>query len=595
MPITNQQQSGKKIIVGVNDLATTHPNIAALWHPTKNLPVTPQQITKGTKAKRWWICSAGHEDFALPFNVITKKGRCSYCSGKKLLVGVNDFAALFPQVAKEWHPVLNGAVKPSDVFAGARKKYWWKCSVCKESWEAPTQNRSRGAGCPVCAGQKIVVGINDLTTVLPTVAALWHPHLNAGLLPTQVTAGSHQMVWWKCGDNHEWQTRIIGMRNSFRKGQIGCAICYRNNLASGSKSLAEMWPDIAAEWDYEKNLTTPDKVAQFSNKAVWWKCSINDTHSWETVISNRTRFGSNCAICWQSGSASQAEEEVAVFLESLGLVVERKVITLLDNRKELDIYIPEYNAAVEYNGLHWHSEKYRSKEYHFEKYQECKDKGIELIQIWEDDWLDRKDIVQFRLASYFGKTKLLTGMSDDWLVEHSADDLVCKEIDAVLAKDFLNSAHLQGATDASHFFSLWDASENIVAVMAIRATENEKEYSITRYATKGIIHDGFSLLLKNAIDTLNSIKVFTVSDNTMPDNEVLVNNGFKIHSVIEADFMYEKDKKRIDKTLFHHMKIQANPNMVYFEGLNEHELAQKNGFIRIWDAGKTQWVLDFER
>ena len=584
MPITIQQSNRRTIVAGVNDLATTHPDIAALWHPTKNLAVTPQQITKGSKTKRWWICSAGHEDFALPFNVITKKGSCSYCSGNKLLVGVNDFATLFPEVAKEWHPTLNGSIKPSDIFAGARKKYWWKCSTCEQSWEAPPQNRSRGRGCPVCAGQKIVVGINDLATVLPTVAALWHPHLNADLLPTQVTAGSPQMVWWKCGDNHEWQTRIIGMRSSFRKGQIGCAICYRNNLASGSKSLAEMFPEIAAEWDYEKNSTTPDKIAQFSNKAAWWKCSTNDIHSWEAVISNRTRFGSNCAICWQSGSASQAEEEVAVFLESLGLVIERKVITLLDNRKELDIYIPEHNAAVEYNGLHWHSEKYRSKEYHFEKYQECKDKGIELLQIWEDDWLDRKELVQFRLSSYFGKTKPVPGMS--------ADDVISKEIDADIASDFLNGAHLQGATDASRYFGLLDTAENVVAVLAMATTEKEREYAISRYAAKSIAPNGFSLLLENAIETLSPIRIFSVSDNTMPDNGMLTNSGFKVHRLIEADYMYEKDKKRIDKTQFHHMKIHSNPNMVYFEGLNEHQLAKKNGFIRIWDAGKTQWVLD---
>ena len=584
MPITNQHPKRRTIVAGVNDLATTYPDIAALWHPTKNLPLTPQQITKGSKTKCWWICSAGHEDFARPANLITKNGRCSYCSGNKLLVGTNDFETMFPEVAKEWHPKLNKNLLPSMVSAGSQKKHWWKCSVCKESWNAPPDNRRRGTGCPVCAGQKIVVGINDLATVLPTVSALWHPHLNVELLPTQVTAGSPQMVWWKCEDNHEWQAKIIGMRSSFRKGQIGCAICYRNNLASGSKSLAELWPDIAAEWDYDKNSTTPDKIAQFSNKAAWWKCSINETHSWETVISNRTRFGSNCAICWQSGSASQAEEEVAMFLESLGLSVERKVITLLDNRKELDIYIPEYNAAVEYNGLHWHSEKYRSKEYHFEKYQECKDKGIELLQIWEDDWLDRKEIVQFRLSSYFGKMEPLPEVSED--------DVVSKEIDAALANDFLDGSHLQGATDASRYFGLLNASENVVAVLAMTAAENAREYVISRYATKSVVSDRFNLLLENAIETLSPTKVFAVADNAMPDDEVLANSGFKVHRFIEADYMYEKDKKRIDKTQFHHMKIQSNPSMVYFEGLNEHELAEKNGFIRIWDAGKTQWVLD---
>lgn len=585
--------NGKQVLTGFNDLATTHPEIAALWHPTKNLPATPQAITKGSKTKRWWICENGHEDFALPNNVIVKNGRCSYCAGNKLTIGVNDFQTLYPEAAKEWHPTLNEGVLPSMIASGSHKKYWWKCTVCEESWDAPPANRgSKKIGCPVCAGQKIVKGINDLATVFPTVAAMWHPTLNSDLKPTRVTAGSPQLAWWKCSADHEWQTRVIEMRKSFQKGQIGCGICYRNSLTSGSKSLAEMWPDIATDWDHAKNSTTPDRIAQFSNKEVWWKCSVNQNHSWKATVANRTRHGSNCATCWKEGSGSQAEEDLALFLESLGLVIERKVITMLENRKELDIYIPAYNVAVEYNGLHWHSEKYRSSEYHSNKYQECKEKGITLVQIWEDDWLDRKEIVQNWLASYFGKEKLLTKISKEWCIDYSEDNLTCKEIDATPANDFLNAVHLKGATTGSHYFGLLDDSHTLIAMLAMDVTGVDGEYAITRYAAKGIIPDGFSILLKSAMETINPVRLVFVSDNAMPEHKMFSKYGFKLDRTHSADYMYTKDKKRIDKTHFHHVKVQKNPNMLYFEGLDENKLAQKNGFIRIWDAGKTQWILE---
>lgn len=586
---------GHKIIVGFNDLATTHPELVKEWHPTKNGTVTPEAVTIGGKNKIWWICEEGHEDFALAGNRLNKKGVCSYCAGNKLLIGTNDFETLYPEVSKEWHPTLNGEIKPGMIAPNANKKYWWLCSTCHEPWEALPSNRgSKGTGCPVCKGKTVKQGINDLATVMPSVAAQWHPTKNGELSPTQITAGTPQNLWWKCANGHEWQMRMTDMAKSFVAGHSGCGICYRMKLPTGAKSLAEMHPEISKEWDYSKNDTTPDVVAQFSSKSAWWICSINPDHSWVAPISSRTYRGSNCSICWKEGSGSQAEEDIALYLESLGVAVERKVITLLENRRELDIYLPEFKVAIEYNGLHWHSEKYRDRKYHISKYEECLLKGITLIQIWEDDWLDRKEIILRHLAYKLNKMNELKqlgiGMDAKWFDKHHARKLMPTNISFATASSFLDAAHIQGASKSSYYFGLEDKEQKLVAVMAMTKTDTAGEYLLSRYATQGIVIGGFTKLLKYAISVIDPKKVITFSDNAVSNGALYANNGFANDGLVREDYMYVKNKKRLHKFGFRLSKFKANPNMVYFEGLTEKELATLNGFIRIWDAGKIRWI-----
>jgi len=64
------------------------------------------------------------------------------------------------------------------------------------------------------------------------------------------------------------------------------------------------------------------------------------------------------------------------------------------NCLELDIYLPEYNVAIEFNGLYWHSELYKEKDYHLNKTLECKKKGVDLLHIFEDDWVFKQDIIK---------------------------------------------------------------------------------------------------------------------------------------------------------------------------------------------------------
>ena len=140
---------------------------------------------------------------------------------KKIIVGENDLATVNPKLAEEWDYEANGDLKPTDVAAGSSKKVGWICSK-GHKWNAVIANRSRGCGCPYCAGIKVIIGENDLATTNPKLAAEWDYEANGNLKPTDVTAGSGKKVGWVCSKGHRWNAKL----NSRNSGN-GCPYCSR--------------------------------------------------------------------------------------------------------------------------------------------------------------------------------------------------------------------------------------------------------------------------------------------------------------------------------------------------------------------------------
>jgi hypothetical protein len=235
--------SGNAVVAGVNDMATTHPELAADWHPSKNGDLTPQAVGAGTHKKVWWkhsdpscVVPGGHE-WETPGSFRTSKGSgCPACSGNAVVAGVNDMATTHPELVADWHPSKNGDLTPQTVVAGTSKKVWWKhsdpsCVVPGgHEWETTGDSRTRqGSGCPACVGQAVVAGVNDMATTHPELAADWHPSKNGDLTPQTVVAGISKKVWWKHSypscvvpGGHEWQTTGDNRVN----GQ-GCPVCNR--------------------------------------------------------------------------------------------------------------------------------------------------------------------------------------------------------------------------------------------------------------------------------------------------------------------------------------------------------------------------------
>ena len=169
-----------------------------------------------------------------------------------------SFAVTHPELSAQW---LRGSdnqpdLTSSDVTAGSGKKPWWRCPGCGHEWEATISNRSRGAGCPACAGKVAIAG-NNLAVKRPDLAAQWlrGPDANPALTPSDVTAGSGKKPWWRCLDcGHVWKAAICD-----RVTGSGCRSCgikagaSKRSAPKPGQSLAEKNPVLAAQWHATRN------------------------------------------------------------------------------------------------------------------------------------------------------------------------------------------------------------------------------------------------------------------------------------------------------------------------------------------------------
>ncbi len=151
--------ASRAVVAEENDLKSHFPEIAAEWHPTKNGQLRPDAVSPSSNRKVWWLCPEGH-DYQAAVGARTNSGSgCPYCAGRKVWLGFNDLATLEPRLAEQWHPTLNGKLTPEDVTSGSRRKVWWLCPE-GHSWKAVIYSRTRGAGCPVCAGKtKVTINV----------------------------------------------------------------------------------------------------------------------------------------------------------------------------------------------------------------------------------------------------------------------------------------------------------------------------------------------------------------------------------------------------------------------------------------------------
>jgi len=199
----------------------------------------------------------------------------------------NSLAKVHPELVSEWAE-RNFPLTPDDITYGSNKRVWWKGS-CGHEWQASVKARSKGEGCPICSGARVVAGINDFATINPRLVSEWSEKNT--IKPTEVTVGSHKKVIWKCEHGHEWTATV----KSRTINNTGCPYCSHNKVLAGFNDLASQFPQIAAEWSDRNYPLLPTIVTAFANSKAWWKCK-DCGHEWYTLISTRSG-GSKCPYC----------------------------------------------------------------------------------------------------------------------------------------------------------------------------------------------------------------------------------------------------------------------------------------------------------
>lgn len=284
--------SGRRAITGYNDLATLKPELLEEWDYEKNAKkgIYPTEVSSGSGIKVWWKCKKGHSWESV---ISSRKAGCGcpYCRNLFVLSGYNDIATTHKDLLDEWDYDKNNeiGIYPSAIIYGGATKVWWKCSNENHSYFKTVYDKATEKNCPYCSRKKVLKDFNDLGTTHPELSVEWDNSKNT-LKPEEVLAGSKQKIWWLCKKGHSYEATVAHRTNG-----SNCPYCVNQKILKGYNDLQTLMPEIAEDWDYDKNVKRPDEVSFGSPKRVWWKCKKG--HEYEMTINHRTH-GTNCPYCY---------------------------------------------------------------------------------------------------------------------------------------------------------------------------------------------------------------------------------------------------------------------------------------------------------
>lgn len=292
---------------------------------------------------------------------------------------------------------------------------------------------------------------------------------------------------------------------------------------------------------------------------------------------------------------SSGEIEIKNFIENLGFIVEKSKNRKLLNGKEIDIIIPDLKIAIEYNGLYFHTEKMgKTSTYHLNKTIECHNIGYKLYQIFEDEWVLKKDIIKNKIKHIL---KCNNG------IRVGGREIKIKKITSEQKSLFLNNNHIQG-NDASTIYYGGFYNDVLIGVMTFNDQRNmtksiKNEYELSRYAVNQnyVVIGLASKFIKHFIREYNPNKIISFADRRWTPNDdgnLYTQIGFKLTKIIEPRYFYYNSKldryKRFHKFGFGKNTLKKKyPNLDFSK--SEKELTEELGFERIWDCGLFKYEL----
>lgn len=300
----------------------------------------------------------------------------------------------------------------------------------------------------------------------------------------------------------------------------------------------------------------------------------------------RKRYNSNneiCMIC-NPHSPSMNERALFEFIKSIGY----NPIKYRDKKFEIDVFLEDLNIGFEFNGLYWHSELFKDKYYHFEKYHYFREKGIQVYFIYEDDWQHKRHIIKSIIKSKLKITERRI----------YARKCQIQEIDDKTCKYFLNNNHIQGWCVSKFRYGLFLNTE-LVAILTVGKKrinlgqkDKQGDFEILRYCSliDSSVIGGFSKLLNHFLENNSVQKIITYADCSLSNGELYYRNGFNFLSFTEPNYYYfsKKENKKINRFNFTKQKLVKmgfNPNST------EKEIMFDRDYFRIYDSGSLKFEL----
>jgi len=356
---------------------------------------------------------------------------------------------------------------------------------------------------------------------------------------------------------------------------------YRDNITNKIKSKL---PSNIIYIDRELNKTGGDNIIKL-------KCLVCDNifDINRQYLVNRQKIDTDiCLICNpRLAGTSRMEQDLLIFISenySGEIITSNKSIL---GGREIDIYLPELNIAFEFNGLYWHSELYKDNDYHFNKTNDCLERGIQLIHIWEDDWVCKTDIVKSIILNKLGNSKRI------W-----ARQCIIKEVNNSDVKQFLLDNHIQGFVGSKIKLGLYFKDE-LVSLMtfgSLRKSLGQKTednvYELLRFCNKiGFsIVGGASKLFNYFIKNNDVSRVISYSDNSRGVGNLYKQLGFDFIQETIPNYYYVINEVRYHRFNYRKDKLVKEG---FDKNKTEVEIMIDRGFYRIFDCGSKKWEYKF--
>lgn len=273
--------------------------------------------------------------------------------------------------------------------------------------------------------------------------------------------------------------------------------------------------------------------------------------------------------------------EIVNYLKNIGVSSIKENNRNIIKNTELDIYLPEHNLAIEYCGLYWHSELFKDKNYHKNKYEKCKEKGIRLLTIFQNEWVYNKNIVKSKL-------KNILNLGTETIYARKCKIVRLKHYSEV--SEFMANNHIQGAGRGGSYLFGITYNDNLIGCMIFKKSK-DSTIILDRYATSHTVVGGFSKCLKYAssilkTDGIDEIESF--ADLRWSVGNLYIKNEFTEKYILSPDYSYIRNDSLFHKFNFRHTRLRKMKQ--YDSTLSESENMKKMNIHKIYDCGKIKYV-----
>ena len=502
----------------------------------------------------------------------------------------------FIRRSKNIHKNIDGTPKyiyTKTIYKSMKDKLIITCPIHGD-FEQISCNHLSGSGCPKCS-KKISTIKRSLTTE-EFIKRSEELHKNPDGTPKYNYSKSNYITQYDkviiiCPEHGEFEQTPCNHMN----GQ-GCPKCVKRTQKMTTNEyiqrVKELHPNKKYIFDKTNYTGHDDKLIV--------TCPIHgdfEIHACNFINKSRN---SDCPKCSQERlsilQTSKGEREILEFIKS---IYSGKILTntkdILDNKQELDIYIPDKKIAIEFDGIYFHSEIKKDNNYHLNKTILCEQNDIQLIHIFETEWYEKQNIIKSRIQQLFGLTKYRI----------PARKCIIKPISNETEKKFFNNNHLQGYINSTICYGLFyteksNNKEYLVACMSfgplrknLGQTNKSKCYELYRFANlkNFTVIGGASKLFKYFINKFKPNEIISYADRRYSSQlrkTLYENLGFKFVSNTQPSYFYIVNNKLINRFNFRKdilvSKYGCPPEKT------EHQFCLEQGWYRIYDCGNLKYV-----